>query len=155
MSSVSHIATKDPAKDRVSDTHAEESQSVISRSKSLWEQAAEAVLLQDKTVAETIKVCPDAQAELQKVKEVAEEKGQSCNDEQYVHLGRSPVRMREIYENVANWARKFIQTGDLIAQVDPLHVGIPWAAVRFVLQVRTQAVDVQPACTDHHGGIHQ
>ena len=128
---------KDPAKDRLSDTHAEESQSVSSQPKSLWEQAAESVVLQDKTVAETIKADPDAQAELRRVKEIAEDKKRACSDEQYARLGRSSVKMREIYQSVANWAQKFIQAGDLIAQVDPLHVGIPWAAIRFVLQVRT------------------
>lgn len=34
--------------------------------------------------------------------------------------------------------QKFIQVGDVIAQVDLIHVGLLWAGIRVVLQVRVQ-----------------
>ena len=33
------------------------------------------------------------------------------------------------------WVRKFVEVGDVVAQYDPGHAALPWALVRFVLQV--------------------
>ena len=46
----------------------------------------------------------------------------------------------QLYGEIANWVQKFIGVGDVVAQVDPVHVGLPWAAVRFVLVVRFECI---------------
>jgi hypothetical protein len=33
---------------------------------------------------------------------------------------------------------RFKAVGDIVANVDPIHVGLPWAGIRFILEVRVQ-----------------
>ena len=38
-------------------------------------------------------------------------------------------------DKIAVWVGKFIQVGDAAVQYDPTHAALPWAAVRFLLQI--------------------
>ena len=50
--------------------------------------------------------------------------------------GGEPVVLRDVLGNIASWIDKFKEVGDNPANFDPVHAALPWAAVRFVLQVR-------------------
>lgn len=59
----------------------------------------------------------------------------------------SPTRkvdIGQIYGQVASCVQKFVGVGDNIAQFDPMHFALPWAAVRLILTVRESA--------EHHVG---
>lgn len=45
-------------------------------------------------------------------------------------------QMRHAYKEVITWTQKFVAMGDIVSQVDPLHIGLPWAGIRAVLMVR-------------------
>lgn len=45
------------------------------------------------------------------------------------------VILRDVLEKIVAWVDKFKQIGDTIVQYDPTHAALPWAAVRFFLQV--------------------
>lgn len=45
-------------------------------------------------------------------------------------------KTRELFGNIITCVQKFVQVGDIVAQIDPMHVGLPWAGVRFILLVR-------------------
>lgn len=45
-------------------------------------------------------------------------------------------RLRRAYSGVITWTQKFVALGDVVSQVDPVHIGLPWAAIRAVLTVR-------------------
>ena len=45
-------------------------------------------------------------------------------------------RVQRAYSGIVAWTQKFVALGDVLSQVDPVHIGIPWAAVRAVLIVR-------------------
>jgi hypothetical protein len=45
------------------------------------------------------------------------------------------VNIRKIFDNIFSWINKFVAVGDTLVQYDPVHAAIPWAAVRFMLQV--------------------
>jgi hypothetical protein len=50
-------------------------------------------------------------------------------------------RGRQVYlfeqaDKVVQLLDKFKAAGDIIANVDPIHVGLPWAGVRAILEVR-------------------
>ena len=45
-------------------------------------------------------------------------------------------QIRHAYKEIITWTQKFVAMGDIISQVDPLHIGLPWAGVRAVLIVR-------------------
>ena len=46
--------------------------------------------------------------------------------------------LRDVFEKMANWVQKFKEVGDVAASFDPVHAALPWAAVRFLLQVSLQ-----------------
>jgi hypothetical protein len=43
--------------------------------------------------------------------------------------------VRDMLGKVSKWVKKFVEVGDLLVQIDPLHTAPPWAALRFILQV--------------------
>ena len=45
------------------------------------------------------------------------------------------VIVRDLADKLINWVSKFVAVGDTIIQYDPGHAAIPWAIVRFILQV--------------------
>ncbi|KAJ6264939.1 Vegetative incompatibility protein [Drechslerella dactyloides] len=51
------------------------------------------------------------------------------------------IVIRDITEKIIVWVKKFKEVGDTIVQYDPGHAALPWAAVRFLLQVTIQDVE--------------
>lgn len=56
-------------------------------------------------------------------------------------LGKSPQnpfmrQLRKACNEIIKWVQKFVAIGDIISQLDPVHVGLPWAGIRAVLIVR-------------------
>jgi hypothetical protein len=47
------------------------------------------------------------------------------------------VPLRSIAEKLIQWANDFKALGDTVMQYDPGHAAIPWAAIRFILQLIT------------------
>lgn len=45
-------------------------------------------------------------------------------------------QLRKAYAEIVTWTQKFVALGDIISQVDPVHIGLPWAGVRALLIVR-------------------
>ena len=45
------------------------------------------------------------------------------------------INVGQVYGQVATYVQKFVGVGDNIAQCDPVHFGLPWAAVRLILTV--------------------
>lgn len=43
--------------------------------------------------------------------------------------------VRHALQKTAECVRRFVAVGDVAVQCDPLHAGLPWAALRFILQV--------------------
>ncbi|KAI0098626.1 hypothetical protein GGR51DRAFT_426684 [Nemania sp. FL0031] len=49
--------------------------------------------------------------------------------------GKEVVIARDVFAKVARWISHFKEVGDTIVQYDPTHAALPWAGVRFVLQI--------------------
>ena len=56
--------------------------------------------------------------------------------------------VRDVLEKIARWIDRFKETGDVIAQYDPAHLSLPWAAFRFLLQISVSQVQVFGAMAD-------
>ena len=67
------------------------------------------------------------------------------------------VIVRDVLEKTAKWINRFKDTGDVAAQFDPVHLSLPWAAFRFLLQTAVSEVQVFGAmvddCKSQHEGI--
>lgn len=45
------------------------------------------------------------------------------------------IVLREKADNIVKWLDRFKQVGDVASNVDPMHVGLPWASIRLLLEV--------------------
>lgn len=57
------------------------------------------------------------------------------------------IILRDLLEKVMVWVNKFKEVVDVAIQYDPVHAALPWAAVRFLLQVKSPALISSPADT--------
>ena len=69
------------------------------------------------------------------------EKREFCEKKSWTFAlrGRN-VRLREEVDKVVFWLDKFKQVGDVAANADPMHAGLPWAGIRLLLEVCEFAV---------------
>jgi hypothetical protein len=68
--------------------------------------------------------------------ELAQEKRAYCEDHQWKFEVRGrKINIRNMISGICKGLEKFKQIGDVAAQADPVHVGLPWAGVRFLLVV--------------------
>jgi predicted nicotinamide N-methyase len=66
----------------------------------------------------------------------------------YTKPNGDTIIVRDVLEKIARWVDKFRETGDIIVQYDPGHAALPWAAVRFLLQIAVSEVQVFAALSD-------
>ena len=67
---------------------------------------------------------------------IAEDKRQVCLEKRWKYRkGKKEVIIRDQLEKIVGWVDKFKQIGDQAMQYDPGHAALPWAGVRFLLQV--------------------
>jgi hypothetical protein len=50
------------------------------------------------------------------------------------------IDLRKMMDGWTEFLDKIKQIGDVAANADPIHAGLPWAAVRFILTVRLIAI---------------
>ncbi|KAF8246975.1 hypothetical protein K440DRAFT_661713 [Wilcoxina mikolae CBS 423.85] len=50
-------------------------------------------------------------------------------------FGKKSIVVSEVTDKLVSWIEKFKAVGDTIVQFDPTHAALPWAAVRFILQI--------------------
>lgn len=68
---------------------------------------------------------------------MAEKSRQECDSKKwkYTRSSGETVVVRERLGKVIRWVDLFKEVGDTIVQYDPGHAALPWAGVRFLLQV--------------------
>ena len=74
---------------------------------------------------------------LSAVLEAAAEKRQLCLDKRwrFKNPKGEQIILRDLMEKIIVWLEKFRDIGDIVVQYDPTHASLPWAGVRFLLQV--------------------
>jgi hypothetical protein len=66
----------------------------------------------------------------------AKDKRKVCEDKRWnFRFKDHTVRLQDTADKVIVWLDKFKEVGDIAANVDPMHAGLPWAGIRFLLQV--------------------
>ena len=45
------------------------------------------------------------------------------------------VILRDLFSKIVVWIDRFKEVGDIVVQYDPVHAALPWAGVRFLLEV--------------------
>lgn len=57
----------------------------------------------------------------------------------WTYKGRQ-VHLSEKVDKILQFVDKLKAVGDIIASVDPVHIGLPWAGVRGILEVRVSCI---------------
>ena len=73
---------------------------------------------------------------LKKVLRIAEQKKQLCLSKRWkFERNGEDIVLRDVVEKIIKWLHRFGTVGDIAMQFDPAHASLPWAGVRFLLQV--------------------
>jgi hypothetical protein len=69
----------------------------------------------------------------------AKEKRDQCKDRQwkYKKSDGTVIVLRDVFDKMVKWLNKLEQIGDFVAQLDSTHLALPWAAIKFFLQVKS------------------
>ena len=67
----------------------------------------------------------------------AEEKQRQCAEKRWTFTwaGRRVI-LKEEADKVVRWLNRFTTVGDAVANIDPVHIGLPWAGIHLLLEVR-------------------
>lgn len=68
------------------------------------------------------------------------------------------VVLRDLFSKIVVWIDRFKDIGDVVVQYDPVHAALPWAGVRFLLQVCRPLIlpylaEARSACHKRHQEI--
>jgi hypothetical protein len=105
------------------------------RSKDLWELAAANLSVEDRSSINLDQ--PDKLSILSELLTLTEHARQECIKKKWRYTRKSgeTVIIMDLFGKVIKWIDLFKQVGDAAVQYDPVHAALPWAGVRFLLQV--------------------
>jgi len=64
-------------------------------------------------------------------------KMEECKDMQWkIRVNGEKIVVRDLFKKTLEWIQKFAAVGDTAVQYDPVNAALPWAAFRFLLQVK-------------------
>jgi len=74
---------------------------------------------------------------LNEVLAAAVEKRDRCKDRQWKFKRRdgTVIVLRDVFDKVVTWLNKLQNIGDFVAQLDQVHLALPWSIIKFFLQV--------------------
>lgn len=74
---------------------------------------------------------------LDQVKDAVQQQGDKHGEKRWTIAFRGQkVILRDKVQKVLLWVDKFKEIGDTVVSYDPVHMALPWAGFRFLLQVR-------------------
>ena len=107
------------------------------RGSMLWNEALKSLPHEDqKTISATPK--PLSKLELlENMLDAAVDKQEECNRRKWKFtLNGREIVLADHAASVIQWLKKFKEVGDVAVNYDPVHAALPWAGIRFLLQVR-------------------
>jgi ankyrin repeat domain-containing protein 50 len=105
----------------------------------LWTEALQK--LSDKEKAIISKLWPSLQTNStpdipQHLIAVVEKKREECEEKRWkFDINGRQIILRDVAQKVIIWLNKLKEIGDVAVNFDPVHAALPWAGVRFLLQV--------------------
>lgn len=82
----------------------------------------------------------DIDLALEQALAAAKEKQRYCIEKRWTFtFAERTVVVKEEADKVVGWLNRFTAVGDVVANVDPMHVGLPWAGIRVLLKVKARA----------------
>lgn len=107
----------------------------------LWASAAATLSVEDRQTLDIDANQDDKRKILQSLVELTESKKDECIKKRlklkWPGKKGEAIILGDLYGKMVKWIQVFIAVGDNAIQFDPVHAALPWAAVRFILQVHT------------------
>lgn len=102
----------------------------------LWGLAFEKLSEEDKVTMSQIQ--SDSKLEiLERLRTAAVEKQTECENKRWkFDLYGRQIILRDVAQKIIVWINKFKEIGDIAVNFDPVHASLPWAGIRFFLEVR-------------------
>ena len=101
---------------------------------SLWEAAFNGLSERDRAAFPS--PGDNTHGHLEAVLEATKRSQEICGREKWrFKVGGKMINLRDRAEKILEWLEKFKQVGDIAVQYDPVHAALPWAGIRFILQV--------------------
>ena len=104
-----------------------------------WNRALQRLSSQEQaTIRESIlSTTDDIESALQQALDAAKVKQTTCQNKRWtLTFGGHTITLREEADKIVRWLDRFKKVGDVAVNVDPIHAGLPWAGIRFLLEVR-------------------
>jgi hypothetical protein len=84
----------------------------------------------------SVTITNDVDALIQRALVATRQKQAICQAKRWTFPFRGhTVVLREKADNIVKWLDRFKQVGDIASNADPVHVGLPWAGIRLLLEV--------------------
>lgn len=101
----------------------------------LWDKAVNSLKEEDKQNVNFQRA--DKRAILVDLLEEVQKKKQVCIERRikYKRKNGQSVILYDVFEKIVKWVNKFKEIGDVAMQYDPGHAALPWAGIRFFMQV--------------------
>jgi hypothetical protein len=103
--------------------------------KALWTVAADELTPEDKQYVDFFP--SDQLTILNSVLAATEEKKRECLEKRWKYTNRrgEKIVIRDLIDKIIVWVDKFKSAGDMLMQYDSAHAALPWAGIRFFLQL--------------------
>ena len=107
----------------------------------LWDEAAKS--LDDDDTSKIDKGILEGHVSINEVGAIVQQKLEECTSKrwEFTRSNGQKIVLWKVLEKVMKWVNRFKEVGDLAVQYDPGHAALPWAVVRFVLQVSVSSVE--------------
>lgn len=104
----------------------------------LWDLALEKLSLEDKEAMSPMMLNSklDKLDLLRHLHNAAVKKRIECENRRWkLEVNGRRIILRDVAEKIIFWIDKFKQIGDIAVNFDPVHASLPWAGIRFLLEV--------------------
>lgn len=111
-----------------------------------WEEVLQLLAPQNRPVIRqyTCNGSRDITSTLNGAYAAAAEKRKQCEAKRWTYTfhGKT-IRLSDAVDSVISFLDRFKAVGDVAANADPIHAGLPWAGIRLTLEVRIPYIDVR------------
>lgn len=112
---------------------------------SLWSRALSSLPEKDRRIFKVAdSPLPDATVILNDILLVLEKQRDRCKRDRWttITIGGKELVIRDICAKIAAHIKKFLAVVDVAVQFDPVHAALPWAGVRFLLQLTFNGFEI-------------
>ena len=107
-----------------------------SRSTGLWATALESLSVEHRAVLNNQALQQPSLNTVDHLCALSQQKRTECENRGWkIEFNEHRVILRDVAEKVLVWLHKFKEIGDVVVNYDPVHLALPWAGIRFLLQV--------------------